>query len=107
MPKVSIFVYKVEPATAPDKAPPKTFLFGERGPGRRNPTKEMPSVTSRYCDGRSLGPSGGPRPRWTRTMIGRQTYRQCGFPSRLVSREGEPGGYIRRLLASTEGRSFS
>ena len=107
LPKVSFFMYKTQPATAPPKAPPKTFPFGERRPGRRNPTKETPSMTSRYCDGCSLAPTGGPRPRQKRTKFGRQNYRQCGFPSRLMSREGEPGGYIRRLPASTEDRSFS
>ena len=54
LPKVSLFVYKVQPATAPAKEPPKTFLFGERGPGRRNPTKETSSgaptvLPRRWC----------------------------------------------------------
>ena len=39
--KVTLFVYKVQPAAAPTKAPPKTSLFSERGPRRHNPTKEM------------------------------------------------------------------
>ena len=38
--KVSLLVYKARPTAAPTKAPPKTSLFGERGPGRHNPTKE-------------------------------------------------------------------
>ena len=101
-PKVSSFVYKAQPTTAPPKAPLKTFLFGERRPGRHNPMKEMPSMTSRHCDGRNFVPSGGPRPRRKKTKFGRQTYRQCGFPSRLMSREGEPSGYIRRLPVSAE-----
>ena len=37
--KVSSSVYKAQPAAAPAKAPPKTFLFGERGPGQHYPTK--------------------------------------------------------------------
>ena len=39
LPKVSPFVYGVQPTTAPPKAPPNTFPFGERRPGRHNPTK--------------------------------------------------------------------
>ena len=57
LPKVSLFVYKVQSATAPTKAPPKTFLFGERGLGRRNPTKEASSRTSPYCQEGSILPS--------------------------------------------------
>ena len=57
-------------------------------------------MTSRHCDGCSFVPSGAPRPRRKKTKFGRQTYRQCGLPSRQMSREGEPGGYKRRSSAS-------
>ena len=40
---------------------PKTFLFGERGPGRCNPTKEMSFMTSPCCQ------EGGIVPQWTKT----------------------------------------
>ena len=56
LPKVSLFLYKAQPTTAPTKALPKTFLFGERGPGRRNPMKETSSKTSPYCQKGSIVP---------------------------------------------------
>ena len=41
----TLLVYKARPTTAPTKAPPETYLFGERRPGWHYPTKEASSGT--------------------------------------------------------------
>ena len=72
LPKVSSFVYEVQPTTASPKAPPKAFPFGERRPGRRNPTKTTPSLTSSGQGEHSPTTACGPRPCTKATKFGRQ-----------------------------------
>ena len=56
--KLSLFMYKGQPAAAPAKAMPKTSLFDERGPGRHNPMKETSPDASAVLPRRRLSPCG-------------------------------------------------
>ena len=72
----TLLVYKARPTAAPAKAPPRTYLFGERRPSRRYPTKgtspDAPTTLPRWwhC------------PPWTKTM-------KVSLPAKN-EQEGEP-----------------
>ena len=99
LPKVSLFMYKALPAAAHAKAPSKTFLFGERVPGRNKPTMETSSKTSPYCQKGSLVPPVDQDHERRRPSLGAN----CGVLSRPMSRKEAPGDYIGRPHASIEG----
>ena len=88
LPKVSLSMYKGLPTTASAKAPPKTFLFGERGLGRHNPMKETSAEGVTLLTRRWHCPPApnGPRPPKIKTAFGRQLW----YPFPPNEREGEP-----------------